>query len=227
MILAITQQKALLETNPVLERSIRLRNPYVDPMSLIQVELIRRKRAAAQTPPKPPNSTAPSPPPSTASAPVCAIPADRPCYYLCGYRQRSGTLIATRLLALKDESRMRLRYPSVPRLSALHRVLSAPSPRALASNSPPKQTKALIEKREAIEKQLEAIAIIDRKVMVPMRDGKRMAADIYRPKDTSKKYPIIFVRTPYNFNFWDVRTGALRDMTAELDAVKRGYATSR
>jgi phosphoenolpyruvate carboxylase len=46
MILEITQQKALLENNPVLERSIRLRNPYVDPMSLIQVELIRRKRAA-------------------------------------------------------------------------------------------------------------------------------------------------------------------------------------
>jgi phosphoenolpyruvate carboxylase len=47
MILEITQQKSLLQTNPVLERSIRLRNPYVDPMSLIQVELIRRKRAAA------------------------------------------------------------------------------------------------------------------------------------------------------------------------------------
>ncbi|HXC97565.1 MAG TPA: phosphoenolpyruvate carboxylase [Edaphobacter sp.] len=47
MILEITGQKRLLETNPVLERSIRLRNPYVDPMSLIQVELIRRKRAAA------------------------------------------------------------------------------------------------------------------------------------------------------------------------------------
>jgi phosphoenolpyruvate carboxylase len=46
MILDITQQKSLLETNPVLERSIRLRNPYVDPMSLIQVELMRRKRAA-------------------------------------------------------------------------------------------------------------------------------------------------------------------------------------
>ena len=46
MILAITGQKTLLENNPVLERSIRLRNPYVDPMSLIQVELIRRKRAA-------------------------------------------------------------------------------------------------------------------------------------------------------------------------------------
>jgi phosphoenolpyruvate carboxylase len=47
MILEITQQKSLLQTNPVLERSIRLRNPYVDPMSLIQVELIRRKRTAA------------------------------------------------------------------------------------------------------------------------------------------------------------------------------------
>jgi phosphoenolpyruvate carboxylase len=46
MILEITKQKALLQTNPVLERSIRLRNPYVDPMSLIQVELIRRKRTA-------------------------------------------------------------------------------------------------------------------------------------------------------------------------------------
>jgi phosphoenolpyruvate carboxylase len=44
-VLAVTGQKALLETNPVLSRSIRLRNPYVDPMSLIQVELLRRKRA--------------------------------------------------------------------------------------------------------------------------------------------------------------------------------------
>jgi phosphoenolpyruvate carboxylase len=45
MILEITGQTTLLERNPVLERSIRLRNPYVDPMSLIQVELMRRKRA--------------------------------------------------------------------------------------------------------------------------------------------------------------------------------------
>jgi uncharacterized protein len=81
----------------------------------------------------------------------------------------------------------------------------------------------LVAKRNAIEKQLEDIAVIDRKVMVPMRDGKRMATDIYRPKDTSKKYPIIFVRTPYNFNFWDVKLGAPRDMSAELEAVKRGY----
>ncbi len=50
MILDITGQKTMLENNPVLERSIRLRNPYVDPMSLIQVELIRRKRAGDDSP---------------------------------------------------------------------------------------------------------------------------------------------------------------------------------
>jgi phosphoenolpyruvate carboxylase len=44
MILQITGQTHLLENNSVLYRSIRLRNPYVDPMSLIQVELLRRKR---------------------------------------------------------------------------------------------------------------------------------------------------------------------------------------
>src|SRR5215470_12818458 len=82
----------------------------------------------------------------------------------------------------------------------------------------------LIAARNKTEQELASIAIIERKVMVPMRDGKRMATDIYRPKDTSKKYPVIFVRTPYIFNFWDVRNGAPRDMSAELQAVKRGYA---
>ncbi|MCL6463931.1 MAG: phosphoenolpyruvate carboxylase [Acidobacterium ailaaui] len=48
-VLAITQQKELLENNQVLARSIRLRNPYVDPMSLIQVDLLRRKRAGEDT----------------------------------------------------------------------------------------------------------------------------------------------------------------------------------
>ncbi len=45
MLLSITDQGELLKGNPVLARSIRLRNPYVDPMSLVQVELLRRKRA--------------------------------------------------------------------------------------------------------------------------------------------------------------------------------------
>jgi predicted acyl esterase len=82
---------------------------------------------------------------------------------------------------------------------------------------------ALIARRNATEKELESVAIIERKVMVAMRDGKRMQADIYRPRDESKKYPIVFVRTPYNFNYWDVELGAPSDMTAALDAVKRGY----
>jgi len=48
-VLAITGQRELLEKNQVLARSIRLRNPYVDPMSLIQVDLLRRKRAGEDT----------------------------------------------------------------------------------------------------------------------------------------------------------------------------------
>jgi phosphoenolpyruvate carboxylase len=44
MILRLTGQRELLEHNPVLARSIKLRNPYVDPMSLIQIELLRRLR---------------------------------------------------------------------------------------------------------------------------------------------------------------------------------------
>lgn len=50
LLLQITGQKRLLEGNPVLDRSIRLRNPYVDPLSLVQVELLRRKRAGEDTP---------------------------------------------------------------------------------------------------------------------------------------------------------------------------------
>ena len=44
MILRISGQRELLARNRVLARSIHLRNPYVDPMSLIQVELLRRKQ---------------------------------------------------------------------------------------------------------------------------------------------------------------------------------------
>jgi hypothetical protein len=81
-----------------------------------------------------------------------------------------------------------------------------------------------VARRNSVEQELESVAIIERKLMIAMRDGKRMAADVYRPKDTAKKYPTVFVRTPYNFNFWDVRNGVPRDMSNELDAVKRGYA---
>ena len=49
-VLLVTGQSELLQANQVLARSIRLRNPYVDPMSLIQVDLLRRKRAGQDTP---------------------------------------------------------------------------------------------------------------------------------------------------------------------------------
>jgi phosphoenolpyruvate carboxylase len=44
MVLAITGTEALLDRDPALQRSILLRNPYVDPMSLLQVDLLRRWR---------------------------------------------------------------------------------------------------------------------------------------------------------------------------------------
>jgi phosphoenolpyruvate carboxylase len=49
-VLDITKQREVLETNRVLAHSIRLRNPYVDPMHLIQVDMLRRKRAGEDTP---------------------------------------------------------------------------------------------------------------------------------------------------------------------------------
>jgi phosphoenolpyruvate carboxylase len=45
VVLAITEQRELLEKTAVLRRSIAVRNPYVDPMSYLQVELLERKRS--------------------------------------------------------------------------------------------------------------------------------------------------------------------------------------
>jgi phosphoenolpyruvate carboxylase len=46
VVLDITGHQHLLEDNPVLRRSIDVRNPYVDPINLLQVELLRRLRAS-------------------------------------------------------------------------------------------------------------------------------------------------------------------------------------
>jgi phosphoenolpyruvate carboxylase len=43
-VLDVTGQRELLESNPVLRRSIDVRNPYVDPLNLVQVELLQRVR---------------------------------------------------------------------------------------------------------------------------------------------------------------------------------------
>ncbi|HUF69913.1 MAG TPA: CocE/NonD family hydrolase, partial [Longimicrobiales bacterium] len=73
-------------------------------------------------------------------------------------------------------------------------------------------------------RELESIATIERKVRMPMRDGVRLATDIYRPRNAAGPVPAVFVRTPYNFNWWDTRNGQPRDVSAMMDAVRRGYA---
>jgi phosphoenolpyruvate carboxylase len=49
LLLQITGQTRLLENNPVQARSLQLRAPYVDPLCYIQIELLRRKRAGAES----------------------------------------------------------------------------------------------------------------------------------------------------------------------------------
>ncbi|MDQ3516533.1 MAG: phosphoenolpyruvate carboxylase [Gemmatimonadota bacterium] len=49
VVLDISGQRELLERNRVLAQSIRLRNPYVDPLSLVQLSLLRRKRGGEQS----------------------------------------------------------------------------------------------------------------------------------------------------------------------------------
>jgi phosphoenolpyruvate carboxylase len=44
-LLAITGHSELMESEPVILRSVHLRNPYVDPLNYIQVEMLRRLRA--------------------------------------------------------------------------------------------------------------------------------------------------------------------------------------
>jgi putative CocE/NonD family hydrolase len=107
----------------------------------------------------------------------------------------------------------------------IHRVLAILLLPAFLSAQPraPLTPDQAAERWEA-ENELQEIAIVERKLMVPMRDGTRLATDVYRPRNASGKLPIVWVRTPYNFNYWDVRNGVPSDMTAALTAVKRGYA---
>jgi putative CocE/NonD family hydrolase len=73
---------------------------------------------------------------------------------------------------------------------------------------------------------LEDEARIERMVMVPMRDGIRLASRIYIPKDASGPVPTVFWRTPYNFS--ELNEGNPRRPSAylkfALDAVRNGYA---
>ena len=71
--------------------------------------------------------------------------------------------------------------------------------------------------------QLDEVAVIEQKVMMPMRDGTRLATDIYRPKG-DQPVPIVFSRTPYNFNTYGNGELNSRTMQTALDWVKKGYA---
>jgi len=73
-----------------------------------------------------------------------------------------------------------------------------------------------------IYRRLDSIAVIDQKVMMPMRDGIRLATDIYRPKGNGK-HPIVFSRTPYNFNTWVDGKMTTRALEDAYQAVSRGY----
>jgi len=44
-ILGISGHAALMDADPVIQRSVHLRNPYVDPLNYLQVEMLRRLRA--------------------------------------------------------------------------------------------------------------------------------------------------------------------------------------
>ncbi len=74
-----------------------------------------------------------------------------------------------------------------------------------------------------ISKNLEDIAVVDEKIMVAMSDGTRLCTNVYRPK-TDKPVPIIFSRTPYNFNSWGDGEEKKRTKQRAYEAVKRGYA---
>ncbi|MDI1322817.1 MAG: CocE/NonD family hydrolase [Algoriphagus sp.] len=76
---------------------------------------------------------------------------------------------------------------------------------------------------KSIIDQLEEVAIVDQKVMMPMRDGVRLATDIYRPKG-DHPVPIVFSRTPYNFNTYGNGEMNTRGMQTALEWVKKGYA---
>ncbi len=49
-VLAVTGQSRLLENSPALDASIRLRLPYIEPLNLLQIELIKRHRAGERDP---------------------------------------------------------------------------------------------------------------------------------------------------------------------------------
>ena len=66
--------------------------------------------------------------------------------------------------------------------------------------------------------KFKAISEADTMVMVPMRDGVGLATDVYLPKGEGP-FPVVFVKTPYDFN-----KISGRNLKVGLEALERGYA---
>ena len=112
----------------------------------------------------------------------------------------------------------------IPRFTFVLVTLFVGAPGLLVAQRRAPLTPEQKAQRAELEEELQEIAVVDRKVMVPMRDGVRLATDIYRPRNATGTVPIIWSRTPYNFNFWDVKNHVPADMARALTAVKHGYA---
>ena len=68
---------------------------------------------------------------------------------------------------------------------------------------------------------LERVAVIERKILVPMRDGIHLATDVYRPKDAAKKAPAIS-RSELLPSSRRMATFGLPDAASTAGAVGRG-----
>ena len=68
----------------------------------------------------------------------------------------------------------------------------------------------MIDETELSEREI----LVERSVPIPMRDGVRLYADIWRP-DTETPLPVLVMRTPYN-----------RTLTELMGAVSRSRATA-
>ncbi len=103
-------------------------------------------------------------------------------------------------------------------------LLSACQPTAddVPSESPTSESGA---QGEDLWAAINEIAIVDEMVMMPMRDGVRLATHIYRPKTSDgTPVPTVFVKTPYNMNLWGNGEMNTRRFRGPLEAVRRGYA---
>ena len=104
------------------------------------------------------------------------------------------------------------------------RSLIAAAAAVLAASGVPADTDPLTDevRRAALARE----SHIEYMVMVPMRDGVRLASRIYLPKNAEPPFPTIFWRSPYNFSekmepnpdYFDA------NLKFALDAVRRGYA---